>query len=544
MSRFGWMLRPAPHVRRCALVIGLCYAMAASHANAQSNARQHFGKVYFPIACKNGVQEQFDLALAMLHTFSFPDAAKTFAAVAQKDPDCAMAYWGIAATAIGSLYGGRPGPEALQGERAVEKAKAIGGKNARERDYIATIEVFYSAADKLEYATRVRAYANALNRLRKYPEDREAEIFYAYALSALGTPTDQTFTYELKGAAILEKLFAELPDHPGVIHYLLHAYDNTPHASRGLTAALRFAKVAPSSPHALQFSAHIFNRMGLWHESIDTNRAGAAVDDLFFKPHAMDFLVHSYLQTGQAVAAKRVVDDVTKIKIIPHLLDAFAVAAMPSRYAIERRRWDEAAALTLPQAGTFVWQDFPHAEAVLVFARALGAARSGDTDAAKKDLDLLQQLRANLIKANSEGSWQEYWVSKIENDRQVVMAWITYRHGRRDEALRMLRAAADHEDSTEWDPVMPGHITSARQNLGEMLLDANDPGQALHVFEAALKTEPFRFWSLYGAGRAADLSGDRAKAEAYYAMLVGQTASADMQEYPHLKVARAFLEKE
>jgi tetratricopeptide (TPR) repeat protein len=179
-----------------------------------------------------------------------------------------------------------------------------------------------------------------------------------------------------------------------------------------------------------------------------------------------------------------------------------------------------------------------------VFARALGAARSGDTDVAKKDLDLLQELRANLIKANSEGTWQEYWVSKIENDRQVVTAWIAYKHGRRDEALRMLRAAADHEDSTEWDPVMPGHIISARQNLGEMLLDANDPVRALQAFEAALKTEPFRFWSLYGAGRAADLSGDRAKAKAYYAILIGQTALADVQQYPDLTVARGFLEKE
>ena len=391
----------------------------------------------------------------------------------------------------------------------------------------------------------MRAYASALERLhRKYPEDREAEIFYAYALSALGAPTDQTFTYQLRGAALLEKLYADLPDHPGVIHYLLHAYDNTPYASRGLTAALRLATVAPSSPHALQFPAHIFNRMGLWPQSIDTNQAGAAVDDLFFKPHAMDFLVHSYLQTGQAVAAKRVVDQIATIKIIPHILDAFAAAAMPARYAIERRRWNEAAALSLPQQRAFAWKDFPHAEAALVFARALGAARSGDTDVAKKDLDLLQELRANLIKANSEGTWQEYWVAKIENDRQVVAAWIAYRHGRRDEALRMLRAAADHEDSTEWDPVMPGHIISARQNLGEMLLDANDPVRALQAFEAALKTEPFRFWSLYGAGRAADLSGDRAKAEAFYALLVGQTASADVQQYPDLKVASAFLEKE
>src|SRR5499426_4330601 len=406
MSTFMWMLKSCPQLRRLAPLIVFCLAMAAPHANA----RDDFGKVHLPVACNAGVQAEFNIALAMLHAFSFPAAAKTFMVVAQKDPDCAMAYWGIAATAIGSLYGGRPGPMALQGEQAVENAKAIGGKNARERDYIATVEVFYKGADTLDYGARVRAYANALKQLhRKYPEDREAETFYAYALSALGTPTDQTFTYELRGAAILEKLYAELPDHPGVLHYLLHAYDNTPYASRGLTAAVRLAKVAPSSPHALQFPAHIFNRMGLWHESIATNQAGAAVDDLFFKPHAMDFLVHSYLQAGQAVAAKGVVDQIATIKIIPHILDAFAMAAMPARYAIERRRWDEAAALSLPQQGTFAWKDFPHAEAALVFTRALGAARGGDTDAAKKDLNRLQELRANLIKAYSEGTWQEYW---------------------------------------------------------------------------------------------------------------------------------------
>ena len=541
---FSWrMLKRMRQLQRGALMTCLCVAMIALEA-PRANAVEQFGEVHFPIACNAGVQEEFDLAVAMLHTFSFPAAAKTFTAISQKDPECAMAYWGLAATAIGSLYGGRPGPMALQGEIAVKKAQAIGGKTSRERDYIATIEVFYRGADRIDYATRVHAYANALERLhRKYPDDREAEIFYAYALSALGAPTDQTFAYQLKGAAILEKLLVELRNHPGVMHYLLHAYDNTRYASRGLAAARRLAKVAPSSPHALQFPAHIFVRMGLWQESIDTNRAGAAVDDLFFKPHAMDFLVHSYLQTGQDMAAKRVIDEAATIKIIPHILDAYAMAAMPARYAVERQRWDEAAALTLPQQREFEWSLFPHAEAALVFGRALGAARTGNIHAARKDLDRLQELRANLIKANGEGTWQEYWVSQIEDHRQMVTAWIAYTQGRRDDALQMLRAAADREDSTEWDPVMPGRVISARQLLGEMLLDANDPQQALQAFEAALKVEPGRFWSLYGAGRAAELSGNQAKAEAFFARLVGQTASADVELRPALKIARAFLEK-
>jgi tetratricopeptide (TPR) repeat protein len=500
----GWMLKPSQRVRRGALLTCLCIAMIAPETLRASD-HEHFGKVHFPVTCKSGVQEKFDRAVAMLHTFSFPEAAKTFAAIAQEDPECAMAYWGLAATAIGSLYGGRPGPMALEGQRAVEKAKAIGGKTPRERDYIATIEVFYRHMDTPDYASRVRAYASALEQLhRKYPEDHEAGIFYAYALSASGTPTDQTFDNQLKGATILEKLLKKLPNHPGVVHYLLHSYDNTRYASRGLAVARRFAEVAPSSPHAQQFGGHIYARMGLWQESIDTNRAGAAVDDLFFKPHAMNYLVHSYLQTGQVEAAKRVIDQSATMKIVPHILDAYAMAVMPARYAVERRRWDKAAALTLPQEREFDWSKFPHAEAALVFARALGAARNSNIDAARKDLDRLHELRANLIKANSEGSWQDYWVSEIEHYRQMVMACIAYTEGRRDEALQRLRAAADREDSIMWDPVMPGHLIAARQLLGELLLDLNDPRQALQEFESALKVEPGRFWSLCGAARSAE----------------------------------------
>jgi tetratricopeptide (TPR) repeat protein len=533
------MLKPVRQLRRGALITSLCVALTALDAS-WVNAQEQFGEVHFPVTCNADVQKKFDLALAMLHTFSFPAAAKTFTTVAEEDPDCAMAYWGLAATAIGSLYGGRPGPMALQGENAVEKAKAVGGKTPRERDYIASIEVFYRGAGTIDYVTRMHAYADALEELhRKYPDDREAELFYAYALSALGPPTDQTFAYQLKAAAILEKLLVELPNHPGVIHYLLHAYDNTMLAWRGLAAARRMAAVAPSSPHALQFPAHIFVRMGLWQESIDTNRAGAAVEDPFFKPHAMDFLVHSYLQTGQDAAAKRVVDEAATITIVPHILDAYAMAAMPARYAIERRRWSEAASLTLPQS-KFDWSLFPHAEATLVFARALGAARSGRIGAARKDLDRLQELRANLIKANSEGTWQEYWVSQIQIHHQMVTAWIAYTQGGRDEALRMLRAAADREDSTETDPVLPGHAISARALLGDLLMEMNEPAQALQAFEVALEREPGRFWTLFGAAGAAERAGDSAKAKGFYTQLVAQTANAD-PERPMLKVARAFL---
>jgi tetratricopeptide (TPR) repeat protein len=534
-----WMSQPVRQLRRAATVAGVFVAFFATGPR-WANAQDQFGEVHFPVSCDAGVQKKFDLALAMLHAFSFPAAAKTFEAVSREDPDCAMAYWGLAATAVGSLYGGRPGPMALQGEIAVQKAKAIGGKTARERDYIVSIEAFYRGAGQIDYATRVRAYANALEQLhKKYPEDHEAEIFYAYALSALGLPTDQTFAYQLKGAAILEKLLVELPNHPGVIHYLLHAYDNSLYAYRGLAAARRLAEVAPSSPHAIQFPAHIFVRLGLWQDAIDANRAGAAVDDLFFKPHAMDFLVHSYLQTGQDAAAKSVVDEAATTTVVPHILDAYAMAAMPARYAIERRRWSEAASLALPHS-EFAWNLFPHAEATLVFARALGEARSGRIEAARKDLDRLQELRANLINADSEGTWQEYWVSQIQIHHQMVAAWIAHTQGRRDEALQMLRAAADREDSTEMDPVTPAHVISARQLLGDLLLEIHEPAQALKAFEAALKREPGRFWTLFGAARAADDAGDSAKTKTYYSQLVAQTEHADCDRAV-VETARAFL---
>jgi hypothetical protein len=242
-----------------------------------------FGQVHSQISCRPEVQAPFDQALAMLHTFSFPEATKTFAAVAQEDPDCGMAYWGLAASAVGSLYGGRPGPQASQGEQAAQKAALVGAKTPRERGYIAAIGVFYKDSKSVSYEARVRAYATALQRLhQEYPDDHEAEIFYAYALSALGSPTDRTFKYELQGAEILEELRRQIPSHPGVLHYLLHCYDHTSLAPRGLNAARQLARMAPASPHAAEFPAHIFSRLGLWQESIEANQAGLHFTGDFF----------------------------------------------------------------------------------------------------------------------------------------------------------------------------------------------------------------------------------------------------------------------
>jgi tetratricopeptide (TPR) repeat protein len=503
-----------------------------------------FGHVHLEISCRPDVQAQFDQALAMLHTFSFGDATKTFGAVAQQDPDCGMAFWGIAASALGSLYGGRPGPQESRGEQAAEKAAVVGANTPRERAYIAAIRVFYKDSKNIEYAARVRSYAMALQRLsHNYPDDDEAAIFYAYALSALGSPSDQSFKYEQQGAEILEALHRKLPNHPGVLHYLLHCYDHTTLAPRGITVARQLARAAPLSPHAAQFPAHIFVRVGLWQESIDADLAGLQFDeDVFFKPHAMDFLLYSYLQTGQDKAAKQVVGRTGSLRILPHILDTYAAAVIPSRYAVERRDWTAAASLTLPSIN-IDWKVFPHAEAALVFCRALGEARLGQVDRAKNDLEQLQRLRLEITSAlKDEGVWQEFWGAELQINYDMVQAWLLYRQGQRDAALYLLEAAANKEDSTEKDPVMPGAIISARQLLGEMLLEAGRPREALRAFEVALESEPARYWALFGAARSAELGGDPQRATFYYTELLRQTQGADGTREA-LKVAEDFVAK-
>jgi tetratricopeptide (TPR) repeat protein len=527
---------------RCAVLLTGWLASSALAPTRPANAAGPWGEVHFAISCEASVQATFDQAVAMLHSFEFGAAAKAFTAVAHDDPTCAMAYWGLATTAMGSLFAGRTGPVALEkGWDLVQQAKTLGAKTAREQAYIAAAEAFYRDADKRDQGQRMRAYTDALEQIYiKYPDDPEAEIFYGYAVAALAPPTDKTYAYELKGAAILEKAFARNPNHPGAAHYLIHAYDHTPIAARGLAAARRYPTIAPFAPHALQIPSHIFARLGLWQDSIDANRPAAKVDNLFWKFLAMDFLLYSYLETGQDQAAKKVLDEFTAIESVDvhHVNIAYVLADMPTRYAVERRRWDEAAAISLPKTD-YPWTRFPQAEAVLVFVRALGAARTADATTANKDLDRLQELHANLVKAEGD-AFKDYWLTQIDVHRQMVTAWITHAEGKREEALQMLRTAADREDAIEKDPVVPATIISARELLGEMLLESNRPQQALEAFEADLRNEPSRFWSLYGAAQAAERAGDRERARSFYADLVARSVGAD-GDRAALKAARTFL---
>jgi tetratricopeptide (TPR) repeat protein len=525
------------------LVVALMALVYASLGRTQERATEKLGKVHFPVSCSAAAQEQFDRAVALLHSFWLDEAAKAFAAIAHADPGCAMAHWGTAMTLFGNPFTWPLSGKALpDGWAAVEKAKAAHAKTQRERDYIGAVEAFYKDWDKVDHRSRALAYVKAMEELaQRYPEDTEASVFYALALDVTALPTDKTYANQLKAARILEKVFAEQPDHPGVAHYLIHSYDFPPIAAQGLNAARRYASIAPSAPHALHMPSHIFTRQGLWEESIETNRRSAATSKNHFDSlHAMDYLEYAYLQGARDRDAKRVLDEVAAIKKVDreHLVTAYALAAIPARYALERGRWADAAVLSpYPNEKDFPWGNFPQGMAILVYARALGAARSGNAPAVREEIERLRRLREAMMKVNIA-----YWAQQADIQIKVASAWAAFAEGNKQEALKLMREGAEMEDASEKHPVTPGHVLPARELLGEMLLELKQPALALKEFEASHKVEPNRFRGLYGAARAAAQSGDMAKAKTYYEKLVVLSQNADT-ERPEIKEAKAFLSK-
>lgn len=531
------------------MLAGVCAAFVApAVAQHEHPAGDHpagdparLGKVSFLVSCDPSVQQQFGSAVAMLHSFWYEKASDTFAAVAEKDPTCGIAYWGVAMTYYHPVWQA-PGPTDLKaGAAAVEKAKLAGAKTQRERDYIAAIETFYRDSDKLDHATRALAYEKAMEQLQaRYPDDHEAAIFHALALLATAPPTDKTYVNQKKAGAILEPLFVEQPEHPGIAHYLIHAYDYPPLAERALDAARRYAKIAPDSPHALHMPSHIFTRLGLWQESIDSNLVSAASAQKNNAPgnelHAKDYLIYAYLQGGQDREAKKALEaqPAGRSDDPQYMNWLYAMGTSPARYAVERHRWDEAAALTVPP-NTFPGGRGAWTEANLHFARALGASHTGETEVARKEVQQLVSLRDTLIQGNDK-----YWADQVDIQRESATAWITLAEGKREEALRQMRSAADHEDRTDKNNVTPGVILPARELLGDMLLEQKQPAQAMVEFEATLSTAPNRFNALSGAARAAKLSGDNEKAKIYYAKLLALCEHAD-GDRPELQDARSLL---
>jgi tetratricopeptide (TPR) repeat protein len=479
-------------------------------------AQEQLGKVHFPNSCDPKVQEQFERGVAMLHSFWYSAGEKTFRDVLAKDPSCAIATWGIAMLLMSNpLAGAGSSPKgAAEAQAMIEQGRKIGAKTQRERDYIEAVAAYYENwANRFE-ADRQRSRAKAFEALAaRYPEDDEAQIFYALYLAATQSQADQTYAAYLKAASILEKQFEKYPDHPGVAHYLIHSYDAPPIAKQGLPAARRYASIAPAAPHALHMPSHIFTRVGEWADSAATNERSAETakksNDRDEQLHAMDYMVYAFLQLGRDDDARLVVEQAAGVSGFNRNSGHYAFAAIPARYAVERGDWTGAMKL---QA---IPSNFHYTEALTLFARALGAARNGDPKGAAQEVQQLARLRDTLKAAKNE-----YWATEVEVSRLTASAWIALAEGKKEDALRLMRSAADIEDKNEKHIVTPGRILPARELLGQMLLELKRPAEALKEFELSQTREPNRFHGFAGAAEAAAQSGDSAKAKQYYGRLI------------------------
>ena len=478
------------------------------HAHHQHGAPDlgNIGKAHIDTSCNEAAQKHVDRGVTLIHSFWYAEAEKAFRSAASADEQCGMAWWGVAMSNLHPIWA-PPTPDELKiGIEAAEKAKALGAKTDREKAFIQAIHTFYSGADKLDHRARMLAYEKAMAELENtHPKDREAAIFHALALLGIADAKDKTYAHQKRAAEILNRVLPEVPEHPGVAHYLIHSFDYPELAALALPAARVYAKLAPGSPHALHMPSHIFTRLGLWEESIASNIASrdkaanyvakvmpgaAAFDEL----HAIDYLVYAYLQQGKLAEAKKLVERTAAVKKIDNpsnFAAAYAISAVPARYALERRQWKEAAALTVPSV--IDWTKIPYAEANIHYARALGAARSGDLAVARDAVARLEALRKLL---------NGYWEDQVEIQALAAAAWLARAEKKDDEALKLARAAAELEASTEKHPVTPGAIVPARELLAELLLELGQREDALAEARRVLKDAPNRRSAVQLVGRA------------------------------------------
>jgi tetratricopeptide (TPR) repeat protein len=526
---------------RILIVLSSCLAWSlacgsAGEPDAPQDAQHHqgeaLGQVSFPVSCNAEAQANMNRAIAMLHSYWFPEAQRTFEAAAAADPGCGIAYWGVALSHFGNPMGGGSGaPGQAAGWDAAQKGVAAGARSDRDRAYIDAAMALFRDHERVDNRTRLRAYEQALaDIVARHPEDLEATIFHAMLMVANAPPTDLTFAQQQRAAEILTALYREHPGHPGLPHYIIHAFDSPPLAPLALDAARQYATIAPAAPHALHMPSHIFTRLGYWDESIATNQRSADQEATpGGKAHPVDYMVYAYLQQGrdaQALSAIQAIGGNTTGEYIAGTLGSYNALAMPARYALERDDWSAAAALT-------VTDTTPSAEAVTRFARGLGAARAGQVDAARAELAALDALVADLTAAGDA-----YWALVVDAQRMAVAAWVAQAEGRSAEALELARNAADTEEQVEKHPVTPGPLIPARELLGDLLLVHQEPAQALAAYEATLAHEPNRARTLTGAARAARAAGRPEASAKYYGMLV---ALMDPQSgRPELAEARTF----
>jgi hypothetical protein len=525
-------------------------------ATAQAGQHDHdhpvperLGTVNFETTCAAATKADFNRATALLHSFAFLAATNAFEHVLDQDPTCGIAAWGIALSAWSNPFTGiKVGAPLEKGSSAVARAQKIGTKSQRERDYIAAVAELYKDFQTVDHPTRIAAYERAMARVAStYPDDSEAQIFSALASLQTAPPTDKTYAKQLQAGAVLERLFAIAPDHPGLAHYIIHAYDVPSLAPRALDAARRYAQIAPAAPHALHMPSHTFTRVGYWRESVETNLASAAAakreGSTGEELHALDYQVYAYLQLGQDEAVGKIIVDLPAIisrltsptaggGAAPVSAGGYAASAIPARYALERGEWGRAASLQ-PVEGVA-----PQALAITYFARAIGAARAGNSGTVAADLAHLVTLRDDLTSKKDA-----YWAGQVDIQRQMAEAWAAWSAGRRDEALSLAAKGADAEDATEKAATSPGPLAPAREMLAEMLLGVGRASDARQAYEAVLKKEPRRFRAEFGAGLAAEQAGDHEGARVHYQSLVDMCEKADTPGRESLQHARAFLAK-
>jgi len=510
----------------------LLAAMIFFTAGGAAAQEEKLGRVRFKTSCTAAAQKEFDRALALLHSFAFPETVEAFSAIPQTDPKCAIAWWGVAASLRPDPFVG-PWPDAVQKQalEAVAQGEAAGAKSAREKDWLAAIKVLYRDFDRVDQDTRSRNYEKAMAALaRKYPEDVEARVFHALALNEIFDGKDtRPITLAIKSLQPLERRYA---DHPGVLHYLIRSFElaqaTTQVTKKALPYATRYARIAPAAPHAHQMSSHIYSMLGMWKETVAANLAAVRVAAEFAErhqldgaladvPRAYDALVYAHLQLGQDASALAALHQAAKVSKVLGPLPAAqaALAAAAARYALERQDWKAAAKLA-------VHQGYAVAETVSRFARALGAARSGDVAAARGEIDKLRAIRAGF-----DGRRQVYWTEQTETTILASQAWLEQAQGSRREAHKLMRAAADLEEASARNTMLENRLYPMRELLGDLLREQGDPGAALTEYDAVLKTVPNRLRSYYGAAKSAEAIGEKKKAATFFAQLAKLTQDAD-----------------
>ncbi len=524
-------------------------ACTQDQPEGQSSSAMTLGTVDFPISCGESVSDTFNRAVALLHSFEYREASADFKSVAGQDPTCGMAYWGEAMTHYHPIWTPPTATEFAAGNAAAEKAEAVGVATDRERAYVAAISAFYGHGEERPHRVRAQDWSRAMKELSEhFPDDSDATIFYALSLLGTADAADSTLGNQKKSAAILNELWAAQKNHPGIAHYLIHSLDYPALAAEGLPAARVYAGVAPSSAHALHMPSHIFTRVGLWEESIATNiNSRDAARDLIAKTrpgvvaiselHAQDYLEYAYLQIDDQTRAQAVVAEVNQGTSIEATSfgAAYALAAVSARWALERRDWQAATAVTF--TADMPLDGFPYIRAIAPFARALGAARTGQTEQARAEVEKIREVQLGLIESPIAGPYD--WASNVEAMRLAASAWVAHAEKHTAEALDLARSAADLDEATGKHPVTPGSLLPPRELLGDMLMELDRPAEALVEYEQSLREAPNRFNSIYGGARAAELSGNPQRAKDLYAQLVEMTVEGSTRS--ELEHARAFL---